>query len=172
MLRPVSRLKLRCQGELKGAFIYLCGCVICKTSNNNIVWLSISYWKISKCPLLDAQFNSTTAHFERLPVPTALKRSAILKFSHGMFFLHGATGASGCQQLWAHLRWSPAARCSWCSGTRSRSSAAWGASRSTGWCAGTRGCAFPLWHSEREGGRRGEYISGNRTWLCVHLFLC
>lgn len=130
-------------------------------------------------------FNSTAAHFGRLPVPTALKRSAILKSSHCpalkraadiSLFLHGPTGASGCQQLRAHLRWSPAARCSWCSGTRSRSSAAWGASRSTGWCAGTRGCAFPLWHSEREGGREaGEQNTYQETgrdsayiYFCAH----
>lgn len=48
-----------------------------------------------------------------------------------------------------HLRWSPAARCSWCSGKHSRSSAVWGETPSTGWCGESGDCVFPLFRKRK-----------------------
>ena len=63
------------------------------------------------------------------------------------------------QMQLGHLRWSPAARCSWCSGTRSRSSEVWEEIRSTGWCAATGGCVFPLRDKEKRE-NDDEYTKG------------
>ena len=56
----------------------------------------------------------------------------------------------------SYLRWSQAARCSWCSDRRSRSSEVWEEIRWTGWCGATGGCAFPLEDIEEKKCKKGK----------------
>lgn len=66
----------------------------------------------------------------------------------------------------SHLRWSPAAHCSWCSGKRSHSSEVWEGIQLTGWCGETGDCGIPLWEEEKDKKGThflnfGKYIPGS-----------